>query len=127
MEEERVVWLCILDQPMHRAQDVCLGRLAHGILLIIGQDDHVLPRVAEVAIEVCRHILDVIDTASELPPLTKVVDADQKSFAPSRAIGVLKAVTLRGAVAEGLHGLGRRRRGIGVSLDVGVGINGRKA
>lgn len=127
MEEEGVVGLGILDQPMHRAQDVCLGRLAHGILLIIGQDDHVLPRVAEVAIEVSRHVLDVIDAASKLPSLTEVVDTNQKGFAPSRAIGVLKAVTLRGAVAEGLHGLGRWRRGIGVSLDVGVGINGRKA
>ena len=112
---------------MHRTQNIGLGRLAHGILLIVGQDDHVLPRIAEIAIEVCRHVLDVIDAPAELPSLTKVVDADEKGFAPPRAVGILKAVALRGAVAEGLHGLGRWRRGIGVSLDVGVGIDGRQA
>lgn len=127
MEKERVVGLGILDQPMHRAQNICFGRLAHGILLVIGQNNHVFPRIAEVSIKVRRHVLDVVDTASELSPLTEVVDTNQKSFAPTRAVGVLKAVTLRSAMAKGLHGLGRWRWGVVVSLDVGIGIDGRKA
>ena len=127
MEKERVIGLGILDQPMHRAQNICFGGLTHGVLLVIGQNNHVLPRIAEVSIEVCRHVFDVVDTASELSPLAEVVDTDQKSFAPSRAVGVLKAVTLRSAVAEGLHGLWRWRWSIVVSLDEGIGIDGWKA
>ena len=64
MEKEGVVGLCIFDQPVHGTQDVLFRRLAHRVLLVICKDDHILPRVAKVAVEVCRHILDVIDTAS---------------------------------------------------------------
>lgn len=65
---------------MHRSQYVLFRRLAHRILLIIRQDNHVLSGVSEVAIEVCRHVLHVVDAASQLPPLTKVVDTDQQSL-----------------------------------------------
>ena len=112
---------------MHGAQDILLGGLTHRVLLIIGQDNHVLPRVAEVTVEICGHVFDVVDAASKLAPLTKIVDADQEGFAPPCAIGVLEAVALRGTVAESLHGLRRWRWGVVVSLDVGVGIDGRKA
>ena len=45
VEEERVVGLGVLDEPVHGAQDVLLGRLAHGVLLVVGQSDHVLALV----------------------------------------------------------------------------------
>ena len=48
MKEERVVRPGFLDQPMHRSQDVLLGRLAHWILLVVCEDDHVLALVAKV-------------------------------------------------------------------------------
>ena len=64
MEKQRVVGLRIFDQPVHGTQYVLFRRLAHGILLVIRKDDHILPRVAKVAVQVCRHILDVIDTTS---------------------------------------------------------------
>lgn len=62
---------------MHGTQYILFRRLAHRILLIIREDDHILPGVAKVAVEVCRHILDVIDTTSELPSLSEVVDSYQ--------------------------------------------------
>ena len=64
MEKQRVVGLCIFDQPVHGTQYVLFRRLAHRILLVICKDNHVLPCVAKIAVEVCRHIFDVIDAAS---------------------------------------------------------------
>ena len=64
MEKQRVVGLRIFDQPVHGTQYVLFRRLTHRILLVICKDDHILPRVSKVAVEICRHILDVIDTAS---------------------------------------------------------------
>lgn len=64
MEKQRVIGLRVLDEPVHGTQYVLFRRLAHRILLVICKDDHILPRVAKIAVEICRHILDVIDTAS---------------------------------------------------------------
>ena len=50
MKEERVVGSRILHQPMHGSQDVLLRRLTHGILLIIGQEHHVLSLVAKMSV-----------------------------------------------------------------------------
>lgn len=47
VEEERVVGLSVLNEPVHGAQDVLLSRLAHGILLVVGQSDHVLALVTK--------------------------------------------------------------------------------
>ena len=127
MEEQRVVRLRIFDQPVHGAQDVRLGRLAHGVLLVVGQDDHVLARVAEVLVEVGAHVLDVVDAAAQLAALAEVVDADEQRLAPARAAAVLEAVALRRALAEGLHGLRRGRGRAVVTLDVGIGVDGRQA
>ncbi len=60
MEEERVIWLGVFDKPVHCSKDVLFRRLAHGVLLVVCQDDHVFARVAEIAIEVCRHVLDIV-------------------------------------------------------------------
>lgn len=64
MEKERVVALRILDQPVHRSEEILLRRLAHGILLVVGQDDHVFSLVTEVFDEVARHVPDIVDAAS---------------------------------------------------------------
>ena len=79
---------------MHSAQNVRFGRLAHRILLIIRQDDHILSRVSEILVEVTAHIFDVVDTSSQLTTLPEVIDADQERFSPSRAVTVLKTVAL---------------------------------
>lgn len=85
---------------MHRSQYVLLCRLAHGILLIIRQDDHVFSRIAEVTVEVGRHVLHVVDASSQLSPLPEVIDANQQSLPSSGTIGVLVTVSLRCATAE---------------------------
>lgn len=77
MEEERIIGLRILDQPVHGAEDIRLGRLAHGVLLVIGQDHHILAGVAEVLVQVGGHVLDVVDTSAQLTFLTEIVDSDQ--------------------------------------------------
>ena len=64
MEEQCVVRFCVLHQPVHGTQNILIRRLAHRIVLVVCQDDHILPRVAKVAIEVSRHIFDVIDAPS---------------------------------------------------------------
>lgn len=120
VEKEGVVGFRILDQPVHGAQDVCLGRLAHGVLLIVGQDDHVLAGVAEVAIEVCRHILDIVDAAPQLASLPEIVDTDQKGLSSSGTVGVLKGVVLGRAGTEALQRLWRWWWGIVIAVNVGV-------
>jgi hypothetical protein len=47
MEEKRIVWSRILDEPMHGSQYVGLSRLAHGVLLVVGQGYHVFSLVSE--------------------------------------------------------------------------------
>lgn len=89
---------------MHGAQDVLLGRLAHGVLLVICEQDHVLPLVAKVLDQVRGHVADVIDAASQLAALAKVVDADEQGLPAAVALGVLEGIVGRGAVAEMLWG-----------------------
>ena len=82
--------------------------------------------VSEIAIEVCRHVFDIVDAAPKLSPLPKVIYAYEQSFPAAGAGGVLKAIALRCARAERDCALGRRWRGAGVALDVGVGVDGRE-
>ena len=110
VEEERIVRFCIFHQPVHSAQDVRFRGLTHRVLLVVGQDDHVFSGIAKVAIEVCGHVLDVVDAASELTSLAKVVDANKKCLASTGAIRVLKGIALGSAVAEALHRLRRWSR-----------------
>lgn len=111
VEEERVIGLSVLDQPVHGAQDVLFGRLAHWVLLIIGQGDHVFALVAKGLHQVVGHVLNIVDATSELALLAKVVDTDQESLALAGTVGVLECVVIGGTVAEGLHARGRRWRG----------------
>jgi hypothetical protein len=125
VEEERVIGSRVLDEPMHGAQDILFRRLAHGVLQVVGEDDHVLALVAEVLEQVRRHVLDVVDAAPQLPALPKVVDPDQQRLAPARAVRVLEGVVLRRSLAEAL----RRARGwwggLVVPVHVGVRVGSR--
>ena len=85
---------------MHRSQYVLLCRLAHGILLIIGQDDHVLSRITEIAVKVGRHVFHVVDASPQLSSLPEVIDANEQSLPSSGTIGVLVTVSSRCAIAE---------------------------
>lgn len=124
MEEERVVWSRVLDQPVHGSQDILLGGLAHGVLLVVGEDDHVLSLVTELFHQVGRHVAHVIDAAVELTALAKVVYAHEQGFSPTVTLRVLKVVALWCAVAKGL-GMGRRRaRSIVASVVVRIRICG---
>lgn len=100
MEEQRIVGLRILDQPMHSAQNIRLGRLAHGVLLIIGKEDHVFTGIAEVLVQVCGHVLDIVDTSTQLALLAEIVDSNQERLALTSTARVLEAISLRGTVTK---------------------------
>lgn len=110
VEEERIVWLRILDKPVHSTQDVGLGWLAHGVLLVIGQNDHVLACIAEVLIQVCRHVLHIVDAPAQLTLLSEIVDTNQQRLPLTGTARVLEVVALRSAMSERDRGTRRRRR-----------------
>ena len=126
VEEESIVWLRVADQPFHGLLHVLLGRNLARVLLIIRQDNHVLPLVAIALVEEPRHVGDVVDAAAQLALLAKVVDADEESLAATAAVGVLESVALRRAAAEGLRALRRRRTcslaGAHTSHGIAVGV-----
>ncbi len=114
MQEQGVVGLGALDEPLHGADDVGLGGLHDGVLRVVGQDDHVLALVVVVFAEEVGHVVDVVDAAAQLALLAKVVDADEQRLALTRAVGVLERVALGRTVAELLRRRRGRRAGLGV-------------
>lgn len=123
MKEQRIIRSRILNQPMHSAQNILLRRLAHRVLQIIRQDDHVLTLIPKVLKQVRRHVLDVVDAPAQLPALPEVVDPDQQRLAPPRAVRVLEVVVLRRAVAKSLGSAGGRGGRLVVTVHVGVGVD----
>lgn len=109
VEEERVVGPGILDQPVHCTEDVLLCGLAHGVLLIVGQNDHVFSLVAKLLHQVGRHVSDIVDAASQLATLTKVVDTNQQRFSAASAVGVSESIAWC-AVTKALRPIRRGRR-----------------
>lgn len=101
---------------MHRPQDIGLGRLAHRVLLVVRQSDHILPLIAEELVQICAHVLDVVDTSAQLSSLAKVVDTNEESFPSSIASRVLERIALRSAVAEVLGGCGWWGRSVVVTV-----------
>ena len=93
---------------MHCAQDVRFCGLAHGVLLVIRERDHVLALVPKELVQVCAHVLDIVDAATELAPLAKVVDTNQQRFPAPITCRVLEGVAIGRAVAEILCARGRR-------------------
>ena len=77
MQEQGVVGLGTVDEPSHGTDDVLLGRLHDGVSLVVGQENHILPLVAEPLDEEVGQVLDIVNAASELTILTEVVDADK--------------------------------------------------
>jgi hypothetical protein len=62
-----------------------------------------------MSIQICRHVLHVVDAAAELATLAKIVDADEKSLSSASAVGVLESIAGGGAMSKVLR-LRRRRR-----------------
>ena len=120
VEEERVIGSRVLDEPVHGAEDILLRRLAHRVLQVVGEDDHVLALVAKVLKQVRRHVLDVVDATPQLPALPEVVDPDQQRLAPARAVRVLEGIALWCSVPEALRCAGWRWRGLVVPVRICV-------
>ena len=97
---------------MHRTQNVLLGRLAHRVLLVIGEYDHVFSPIAKVLHKVGSHVANVVDTSAQLAPLTEVVDTNKESLPSAGAVGIPEGVAVGGAVAKLLGARGRRRRSV---------------
>lgn len=89
---------------MHSAQDVLLGRLTHRVLLVVGEQDHVLPLVSKVLNQVRGHVAHVIDAASQLAALAEVVDANEQGLPAAIALRVLECIVGGGAGAKVLWG-----------------------
>ncbi len=78
---------------MHGSQDVCFGGLTHGVLLVVGQGNHVLSLVSKEFVQIGAHVLDIVYAAAKLTSLSKVVDAYEESFSPAVASRVLEGVS----------------------------------
>jgi hypothetical protein len=87
MEEERVLGLCVLDEPLHPVPDVGCGGPLVLVDLIISQQNRVLVPETVVAVQKPKHVACVIDAPEKLVRITKVVDADQQRLLPPRAGG----------------------------------------
>lgn len=108
---------------MHGCQDVVLQGLALGVLLVVRQDNHVVPLVLKPFVQEPRHVLDIIDAPSQLALLPKVIDADEQRLPLPRAIAVRERIVAARNTEAGLAG-GRWRRGARDAADVGVLISG---
>lgn len=123
VEEKSIVRLGVFDKPIHGLLHILLGRNLARVLLVVRQDDHVLPLVVIAFVEEPRDVGDIVDAAAQLTLLAKVVDADEKSLATTGAVGVLEGVSLGRTAAKRLHTL--RRRGphsLLVAHRVAVGV-----
>jgi hypothetical protein len=87
---------------MHSPQNVLFRRYTHLSLLVVGQDNHVLALVPKMLHKVSGHVSHVVYTSPQLSSLSKVVDAYEESFPPTRALGVLVRVALRCSMSKGL-------------------------
>ncbi len=103
MEKERVIRASILNQPVHRSQDILLRRLAHRVLLIIGKYDHVVPLVTKIVVQECRHVFNIIYATTQLSPLPKIVDSNQQRLPPSPTIRILVSIVLGCTTTKAQH------------------------
>lgn len=103
---------------MHCSEEILLRRLAHGVLLVVGQDDHVFSLITEVFGEITRHVPYVIDTATKLTSLAKVVYTNKQRFSPTTTVAVSKSIVCGSALSKVLRAGWRRRRRIVVAMTV---------
>ena len=92
VDEERIVWLSISDEPMHGTQDVGLGRYTHGILLIVRQNDHILAAIPVSLMQEGGHVGYIVDTTVQFVGLTKIVDPDEQRLSAPSTCRVLKLI-----------------------------------
>src|ERR1700732_2221813 len=64
MEKQIVIWLGSLDEPLHCSGDIGSCWMSHGILLVVCEDDHIVPCEIISVMHEFRHITDIVDTAS---------------------------------------------------------------
>lgn len=112
MNKQGIIRHGIPHQPLHRTQDIGLGRDTHGILLIIGENDHIPPTIAKLLMKKDRHVSDIVDAAMQLVGLAEVVDANEEGTTAAGAGRVAEVVVGGGTLAEVLGTLGRGRREI---------------
>ena len=93
-------------------------------MLVVRQEDHILPRIAKVAVEIIRHIFDVIDTPSEFRLLSEIVDPYQQRLTPSCTIRVLILVVHIRARVEVVWSCRGGSWGMIIAVDKGVRVNG---
>lgn len=108
---------------MHRPENILFRRLAHGVLLIVSQDDHVIPLVTEIFVQKRRHVLHVIDTTPQLASLAEIVDSDQQSLPSSCAIRVLERIALWRSIPEALHARGGWRWSTWIAIYIEIRID----
>jgi len=102
VEEERIVGLRVLDQPMHCPNDVCLCGLAQRIGLVVGQDHHVLSPISVTLIQEGRHLRNIIDATPQLVRLSNVVNTDEKGFPTARTRRILVPIVRWSTVSKTL-------------------------
>jgi hypothetical protein len=62
---------------MHCTQYIRLSWNAQGILLVVGENNHVLPPIPVPLMEESRHVSDIVDASAKLIRLSEIVDSDQ--------------------------------------------------
>jgi hypothetical protein len=100
----------IADQPVHGSHDVCFGRLAHRIVLVVGQNHHVFSAISKLVVQETRHSRDIVDATLERVRLSDIIDPDEKGLSRARTVRVLKLVAGGSPVAETLGTLRQRAR-----------------
>lgn len=122
MKEQSIVGLGISNKPLHSLDDVLLCRAHNGVLLVVGQENHVFPLVAIALDEEVGKVLDIVDTSAQFAFFANVVDSDQQSLAFTRAVGVLEGIAIGCAVAELLRSGGNGVGLVGLLAAVAAGV-----
>jgi hypothetical protein len=76
MEEETIMRLSVLHQPLHPTEYIVFGRLRTRIWIIVREDDHVVEGESIEAIHEHGYISGIVDTPPQLYPLADIIDAN---------------------------------------------------
>ncbi len=113
MNKKRVVRLRFMHQPLHGTDNIRLRWHTLRVLLVVGQNHHVLSAIALPLVQERRHVRHIIDTPLQLVRLPKVVDPNQQSLPTTGTGRVLELVVRWRAASEMLGAHGRTGRDIG--------------
>ena len=78
VEEQVVIGLSAFNQPIHGASDIGSRWVSHGVLLVVSENDHVVPLETVTLVHELGHVADVIDTSFKFVGCSKVVYTDQQ-------------------------------------------------